>query len=65
MDAFKEEDKTSVKVEFILNDREYGIPLEPCSGFMDDFIKKEKDLLQLKEEEEMIQVKTEEQRYFS
>ncbi|TRY57877.1 hypothetical protein DNTS_017666, partial [Danionella cerebrum] len=43
MDAFKEEDKTSVKVEFILNNREYGIPPEPCSGFMNDFIKEEKD----------------------
>ncbi|TRY91867.1 hypothetical protein DNTS_017710, partial [Danionella cerebrum] len=63
MDAFKDEDKISVKVEFILNNKEYGIPPEPCSGFINDFIKEEKDLLQLKEEEEMIQVKKEEKSF--
>ncbi|TRY86414.1 hypothetical protein DNTS_004195, partial [Danionella cerebrum] len=51
MDAFHEDDKISIKVEFIHNNREYGIAPD-LSEIKDEHIKEEKELLQLKEEEE-------------
>ncbi|TRY60580.1 hypothetical protein DNTS_026989 [Danionella cerebrum] len=62
MEEYLEEEKTSIKVEFINNDGEYGIYPEH-SGVKREYIEGDKDLLQLKDEEEKLHVKTEENHF--